>query len=389
MTGEKIKILFVIDSLGGGGTERSLAELLPFLIQAGFTPIIACFYHREGVESEVIRQGIDARFLKGKGLFTWTRQLRQLIKSERPDIVHTMLTNTNLAGRLAAMGSPAVVISSLVNTPYLPVRFKDPRINVLKFRLVQLIDTLTSHLLTTHFHAVSQAAKDAAVSSLRLSPKRITVVERGRDPHRLGLRSVERRSQARQRLQLAEQDEVIVNVGSHEYQKGQKYLLEAFAALSSVHPRLVLLIAGRHGNLTSELENFKNHLGLNGQVRFLGHRQDVAEILAAADLFVFPSLYEGLPGAVLEAMALGLPIVASDIPPVREVVEESRNALLVASASSTELAKAIVTLLADRDKALAYGRHSRKIFETRFTLQQSAERMIALYWQIAAVDKVD
>ncbi|MBC6948430.1 glycosyltransferase family 1 protein, partial [candidate division KSB1 bacterium] len=225
----------------------------------------------------------------------------------------------------------------------------------------------------------------AAVSSLRLSPERITVVERGRDPNRLGLPDAERRLQARQRLQLAEQDEVIVNVGSHEYQKGQKYLLEAFAALSSAHPRLVLLVAGRHGNLTSELENLKNHLGLNGQVRFLGHRQDVAEILAAADLFVFPSLYEGLPGAVLEAMALGLPIVASDIAPVREVVEENRNAVLVPPASSSGLAEAIAKLLADRGKALAYGRHSRKIFETRFTLQQSASRMIELYHQVVAL----
>ncbi|RIK75265.1 hypothetical protein DCC62_13735 [candidate division KSB1 bacterium] len=382
---KRLKILFVIDSLGGGGTERSLAELLPFLIQAGFTPIIACFYHREGVESEVIRRGIDVRFLKGRGLFTWVKQLRHLIKIEQPDIVHTMLANANLAGRMAAIGSPTVVISSLVNTPYLPVRFRDPRINVLKFRLVQLIDAVTSHLLTTHFHAVSQAAKDAAVSSLGLAPERITVVERGRDPNRLGLPSVERRLQARQQLQLAEQDEVIVNIGSHEYQKGQKYLLEAFVALSSVHPRLVLLVAGRQGNLTNELENFKEHLGLNGQVRFLGHRQDVAEILAAADLFVFPSLYEGLPGAVLEAMALGLPIVASNIAPVREAVEENRNAILVAPTSSAELAKAIAALLDDRDKALAYGRHSRKIFETRFTLQQSAERMIELYQKVAAL----
>lgn len=179
----KLKILFVIDSLGGGGTERSLAELLPFLVQAGFTPIVACFYHRDGVESEVIRQGVDVRFLEGKGLFAWVKQLRHLIKVEQPDIVHTMLADANLVGRLAAIGNPAVVISSLVNTPYLRVRFQDPRINVLKFRLVQLIDAMTSHLLTTHFHAVSQAAKDAAVSSLRLSPERITVVERGRDPN--------------------------------------------------------------------------------------------------------------------------------------------------------------------------------------------------------------
>jgi glycosyltransferase involved in cell wall biosynthesis len=248
-----------------------------------------------------------------------------------------------------------------------------------------MVDLLTSRCLTTHFHAVSQAAKDSATTSLRIPAERITVVERGRNPGRLGQSGLERRWKSRQQLGLAAEDEVIVNLGRHEYQKGQKYLLEAAATLSFAHPRLILLMAGRQGNLTNELEKFKDHLGLNGQVRFLGHRQDVAEILAAADLFVFPSLYEGLPGAVIEAMALGLPIVASDIPPVREVVEENRNALLVAPASSAELAKAIATLFDDRDKALAYGRHSRKIFETRFTLQHSAARMIELYQKVAAL----
>lgn len=381
---KRLKILFVIESLGGGGTERSLAELLPYLRQADITPIVICFYRREGVESEVIAQGFDVRFLKGAGLITWVLQLRQIIKAEKPDIIHTMLYNANLAGRIAAIGSSATLISSLVSMPYEPVRFQDPRIKAYKLRLVQMVDAFTSRYFTKHFHAVSQAVKDAAVSSLGILSDRITVVQRGRETSRLGLPSTERRLQARQRLQLTDQNQVIVNVGSHEYPKGQKYLIEAVATMSSVHPHLVLLMAGRHGNLTSELENLKNHLGLNGRVRFLGFRNDVADVLAAADIFVFPSLYEGLPGAVLEAMALGLPIVASDIAPVREVVEENRNAVLVAPASSSGLAEAIAKLLADRDKALAYGRHSKKIFETRFTLQQSAARMNELYQRITA-----
>lgn len=381
---KRLKILFVIESLGGGGTERSLAELLPYLRQAGITPIIICFYRRDGVESEVIAQGFDVRFLNGTGLVTWVWQLRQIIKVEKPDIIHTMLYNANLAGRIAAIGSSATVISSLVSTPYEPIRFQDPKIKAYKLRLIQMIDAFTSRYFTTHFHAVSQAVKNAAVSSLGIPPKRITVVQRGRELGRLGLPSTERRLQARHRLQLTEQNRVVVNVGSHEYPKGQKYLLEAIAGISSAHPHLVLLMAGRQGNLTSELENLKNHLGLNGQVRFLGFRSDVPDLLAAADLFVFPSLYEGLPGAVIEAMALGLPIVASDISPVREVVEKNLNAILVPPASSSELAKAIATLLDDHNRALEYGKQSRKIFEMRFTLQQSAERMIELYHQIVA-----
>ncbi|NUM72944.1 glycosyltransferase family 4 protein [candidate division KSB1 bacterium] len=247
-----------------------------------------------------------------------------------------------------------------------------------------MFDAWTSRNLTTHFHAVSQAAKAAAVNDLRVSAERITVVERGRDTTRLGQPSLERRKQARLRLGLQPDDQVMVNVGRQDYQKAQKYLLEAMAKLAEKRLMLVLLVAGRSGNVSPDLVKLKAQLHLDGQVRFLGHREDIPEILAAADLFVFPSLFEGLPGAVIEAMALGLPIVASDIAPVREVVEENRNAILVAPASSSELAKAVATLLDDRDKATAFGRRSREIFETRFTLQHSTIRMIELYHQVAA-----
>ena len=152
-----------------------------------------------------------------------------------------------------------------------------------------------------------------------------------------------------------------------------------------VRPKLVLLIAGRSGHLTAELERLRSQNGLNGAVRFLGHRTDVPEILAAADLFVFPSLYEGMPGAVIEAMALGLPIVATNIAPVREIVEEGRNALLTKPASAAELATAIEMLLEDGQKATAFGTRSREIFEKRYTLDQSVARMIELYHRVAAM----
>ena len=106
------------------------------------------------------------------------------------------------------------------------------------------------------------------------------------------------------------------------YAKGQRYLLEAMEILVPTRPRLVLLVAGRLGDMSRELERLRDRPGLRGQVHLLGHPDDVPEILAAADLFVFPSLYEGLPGAVIEAMALGLPVIASRIEPVREIVEE-------------------------------------------------------------------
>jgi len=382
-----LKILFVVDGLWVGGTEQSLAAMLPYLLQAGIKPIIACFNHypKEGVEDQVLRQGFDVRFLCGKGFISRVRELRRLIQLERPDLIHTALFKADVIGRLAAMGSSTAVMTSLVSLPYDPVRFRDPDINPSKLRGVQLVDAWTARYLTTHFHAVSHAAKAAAVSSMGVQPERITVIERGRDPDYFKQRTPEQRQQARLQLGLCEDDEVIVNVGRHEYAKGLPYLLAAMEKLIQRHPRLILLNAGRSGRLTPELERLRDKARLNGQVRFLGHRDDIPEILAAADLFVFPSVYEGLPGAVIEAMGLGLPIVASGIPSIRELVEENCNALLVKPASSSELGIAIERLLKDRERAMAFGRHSREIFEARFTLKQSASRMIELYHQVVAL----
>jgi glycosyltransferase involved in cell wall biosynthesis len=146
---------------------------------------------------------------------------------------------------------------------------------------------------------------------------------------------------------------------------------------------MVLLLAGRTGLATPKLEHLCTQAGLSGQVRFLGYREDIPDILAAADLFVFPSLYEGLPGAVLEAMALGLPIVAFDIPPVREVVAVNENALLVETGSTVQFTAAIQTLLEDRALADRFSQCSRAIFLERYTLEKSAAQMVDLYTHVA------
>jgi glycosyltransferase involved in cell wall biosynthesis len=378
-----LKVLFVIEGMGTGGTERSVAELLPYLKTAGILPIVVCFHHREGVEQELIRQGFDLRFLSGKNTRQWFQQLRRILKSERPDVIHTALFRSDLVGRLAAIGTTIPVISSLVSTPYRPIRFRDPHVNKRTLRMMQLLDAATGRLFTSHFHAVSHAAKAAAIADIHLPAQRITVIQRGRNAKRLGEPSQARRQQARQALNLAPEAKVLVNLGRHEYAKGQHHILEAMAQLRDCHPEMVLLLAGRTGLATPKLEHLCTQAGLSGQVRFLGYREDIPDILAAADLFVFPSLYEGLPGAVLEAMALGLPIVAFDIPPVREVVAVNENALLVETGSTVQFTAAIQTLLEDRALADRFSQCSRAIFLERYTLEKSAAQMVDLYTHVA------
>ena len=382
-----LKVLFVIDGLGQGGSERSLAELLPCTKSNRIDAALVCLYRRkQGVQEQVIEQGFDVRFLQKKGMIGRILELRRIIKKEKPDVVHTTLFESNVIGRLAAWRC-APVMSSLVNTPYSDVRYRDPGISAWRLKVVQMIDSWTSRHLTAHFHAVSETAKLAACETLHLPAHRVTVVERGRNTARLGKPGADRASRMRAMLGLTADDQVLLNVGRHEYQKGQGFLIEAVARLIPKFPRLVLMIAGREGTNSEHLLRINAKTGVNGAVRFLGHRDDVPDILAAADLFVFPSLYEGLPGAVIEAMALGLPIVGSNIGPLREVIEPEKNGILVKPGSPEELAGAIEKLLNDSDKRLCFGKRSREIFEERFTLERSAARMMELYHQVALMKK--
>jgi glycosyltransferase involved in cell wall biosynthesis len=116
----------------------------------------------------------------------------------------------------------------------------------------------------------------------------------------------------------------------------------------------------------------------------LGHRNDLPEVLAASDVFAFPSLYEGLGGAAIEAMALGLPVLASDLPALREVVENGASALLVPPADPFALATALARLLDNEALRRRLGARGREIFRARFTLDRSQERMIELYRELAA-----
>jgi len=370
-----VRVAAVIDGLGTGGAERSLFETTPLLRAAGIEVTIVCLHRRaEGVEAAMLARGEDVRFLAAKHLPTRVRELRGLLHEISPDVVHTTIWESSVAGRLASWGR-FPVLTSLVNTPYAASRLLDPNIKPGRLRVIRLIDGWTARRLTTHFHAITNAVKRSAIETLRVPPERITVIERGRDPERLGVPSDERRARARGRLGLRADDVVVACVGRQEFQKGQRFLVEAMGALAP-DEQPILLLAGRDGQASPEIREAA--AGLD-HVRILGHREDVPEILAAADVFAFPSLWEGLGGALIEAMALGLPILASDIPAVREVVEEGANAMLVKPADPVALASGLRALSGDATLRTSFGERSRSIFLSRFTLQRSAAGMADLY----------
>lgn len=372
-----MRVLYVIDSLGTGGSERSLAELLPHLKDCGVDPLVACFHRRPGFEPEVRAAGIDVMYLHGN-LVARTRALRRLQRHVDPALVHTTLFEANMAGRLAGIGAAAPVLTSLVSTPYVPSRFRDPGIQPFKLHIVRIVDGWTGRHLCDHFHAVSASVRDEAVRSLGVPAGRITVIERGRDPRNLGVPDAARRRAARQRLDLPLHAPVVVNVGRQVYAKGQRYLLQAASQLLARHPELTVLIVGGRGPESDALAEIASDPALAERVRLLGHRDDVAEILAAADVFALPSLFEGFPGAALEAMAMALPVVGSDLGGLRDMLGTNDD-WLVAPGKASALADALNDALSRPRDAAAAGARNRERFLAEYTAARSAERMLALY----------
>ncbi|MGF1618754.1 MAG: glycosyltransferase family 4 protein [Acidimicrobiia bacterium] len=380
------RYVLLINSLAPGGAERSLVELLPPLAAGGISPVLVCLDRSDiGFEQEVADGGFDLRFVSASRLVGRVREVRSILHAEEPRLLHTTLFDSDIVGRLAAWGTGVPVLTTLANTTYEPARIAgDANLTRSKVNLVKRIDAFTARRLTDHFHAVSAAVKESAVHHLGIDPDKVTVVRRGRDPVRLGRRTEERRRLAREQLGVGSDARLVLTVGRHEYQKGQAYLIEAFAAFSGRQPSAVLLVAGREGNASESLQRKAEEGGIADRVRFLGHRADVGDLMAAADVFVFPSLWEGLGGVLIEALALEVPIVSSDLAATREVVGgDGSSGILVAPGDVDALASAIEGLLDDPEQRQRAVGNSRKRFETEFLLADRSEDLIELMSTVA------
>lgn len=375
-----MKILFVVDNLGAGGAERSLQELLTPLSRAGVVPLLACFGRRqEGVEH--LLANADVRFLPSGGRAAQMLALRRLAVDARVELVHTTLFEADVFGRPSFTGLGIPIVTSLVNMPYERARLQyDRRVSPLKLAAARSLEIVTGLACADHFHAISQAVKEAAARRLCIPRRKISVVLRGRDQGRLGRRSDARRQRVRQALSVEDDVPLIVTAGRQEFQKGQVFLIEAMKDVQAVFPRARLLIAGRAGSATASLAEAASRAGPS--VQFLGHREDVPDLMAAADIFSLPSLWEGLGCVLIEAMALEVPIVASALPPIREVTQD--HALLVGPGNASALAHGLLSVLTAREAAAARTQAARLRFERELTIDKSASQMLKLFENVLA-----
>lgn len=227
--------------------------------------------------------------------------------------------------------------------------------------------------------AVSSAIKAELVRT-GSRPERVSVIPNGID-HRVFHRDRHREAAIRQQLGFGPVDVVIGAVGRLESEKRFDLLIEALAQLRERRPQLRLVIAG-DGRRGAELDALIRRLYLEGSCRLLGHQHDMVMLHHAFDLFVQSSSREGTPNAVLEAMAMETPVVATNVGGTRELIVDRIHGRLVRPDDSTAIAEAIDDVVSDRAAAAARARRARLRVETHLSFDCRIERAGAIYWQV-------
>ncbi len=367
-----MNILHVFSTLPIGGAEDRLRTLLLNMDRDRFHPVVCCIGEKGVIGDEIESFGFEVISLGRMKHRRWdwriVRDLISIIRDRKIDLMHTQLYHANMYGRLAAFraGVPVVITECNVYKTY---KFKRKVIN-------RFLGKRTDRVI-----AVSNSVRDYVLERDGLDPAKVTVVNNGVDITRFKPATNQEKVEIRRSLGIDPDLELLGTVSRLSSQKGHTYLLKAFASTLEAFPDLKLLIVGS-GSLEEELKREAAGLDLIDSVRFLGARRDVPEILKALDIFVMPSLWEGFPRALLEAMATGLPVVAARVGGVPDAIEDRVSGLLVEPTDVDGLADSVSAVLTDSALAMKLGNNAREVVEGSFSVSFMADNMARLYREV-------
>jgi sugar transferase (PEP-CTERM/EpsH1 system associated) len=363
-----VRVLHLITELNIGGAEKVLSHLLSRLDRDRFAPAVACLYGGDGPVADEIRSlGIPVTDLgmTAKWRLDAFVRLYRLLHRQRPTILHTWMFHANVPGRVLGRlaGVPIVISSERTMGQEGGVR--------------RWLNRITGPL-PDRVACVSESVAEFAAQTIGIPPAKLAVI-----PNGIPLEDFQPGDRSSARVDLGIPLRVIVagTVGRLQPVKGTSYLLEAWSRLASDYPDAILLLVGG-GPQQAALEKKGRRLGISERVRFLGNRADVPDLLRGMDVFVLPSLWEGMPNAALEAMAVGLPVVATAVGGTSEVVVDGVTGLLVPPSDPDALAQSIARLLCDPDLRYKMGQAGRERVVNHFSVERTVEQTARLYEQL-------
>ncbi|GAB4138964.1 glycosyltransferase [Thermopirellula anaerolimosa] len=371
-----IRVMLGITDLDVGGAEKCLSELACRVDSLRFRLSVVSLAPRPRGDDRLVRRiaerGIPLFFLDCRGLrdlskalIGWSKRIRHF----RPDILQTFLFHANFVGRIVGrVAGVPVVISGI-------------RVAERSAKWHLLLDAATSGWVDRYV-CVSRSVADFSATAGLLSPRKIVVIPNGVEVDSDCPRS-RIRPQPVESFRVGSEDVVrkmrcVTFVGRLVPQKGVDVLLESAATWLRAFPDTTLQIVG-DGPQKALLRDMADRLGIDGRVAWLGHRSDVSEILKTTDLFVLPSRWEGMPNALLEAMAAGCPVVTTDVEGVAETLGDCGREQMVPPENVAALSRAIMRMLADPNHAAELGNRNFRHVAEHFRWDRVVEMYESLW----------
>jgi glycosyltransferase involved in cell wall biosynthesis len=355
-----MSIVHLNSNLPWRGGEQQVLYLTTWLQAQGYRSVVFCppqsALYLRAQECGVSCQGLQMRHELDLAA-AW--HLGRYLRRHRVDILHMHTPHAHSIGLLASLLAPRTRLVVARRSNFAPAPHW---INRYKYTHPRL-----------HYVAVSHAVRQVLLAS-GLAPQRVETVYSGVD-----LQRFEHVAPAPPLFPAGTR--VIGTVGHLAGQKGQRYLLEAMALLRQEELQLGMVLAG-DGDLRTALEAQATALGLSAQVRFTGFRRDILALMQGFDIFVFSSYFEGLGTAILDAMALGKPVVATRAGGIPEAVHEGVTGLLVPPRDPAALATALRYLLRHPEQAQRFGQAGRQRVEQHFTAERMASETLRIYTRL-------
>ncbi|KUJ78166.1 hypothetical protein AVO45_09465 [Ruegeria marisrubri] len=367
--------MYVIDSLRVGGAETLLLDLLDAARRRGDAARVA-YFTPGPLEPEVVRRGVEATRLSRHGLrdpLALFRALR-LMRAWDPDVVHTHLTKSDLVGQLAARLSKRRRVLTLHNT--------DPwRKNAIFSGIYREITRGADACL-----AVTSNVADYVAEYGGCDRSAIEVIQNGVDLHRFNAGHVPPMDLSG--YGIPDDAVVIAKIGRLSEQKDHANFLLAASQLAERYPQAHFLIAGE-GELSADIRECARDLGLgDDRVTFTGNLREMPELLAAVDIFTLASRWEGLPMALLEAMAMSVPVVSTAVGGIPDLINDGENGMLVQPSDPTALAEAIGHLISDPSARRRLGNAGLETVRTRYSSAAMTDRLWSVYSRPASAVRI-
>jgi glycosyltransferase involved in cell wall biosynthesis len=361
----RARVIYLVHTLAVGGAEEMVLNLVRYL-PAEFDRAVVCIDQPGPIGDEVQKTGVPFRSL---GLQPGLRRpfdlmrLQQFLHDAEPTIVHTFLLTASLYGRFAAMlARVPIVIGTEVNI----YERKQPLHRLAERWLMRRTDTVI---------ASAGSVRDFYLDQVQADPDKVVVIYNAVDWSQLNTTAT--RDEWRAEVGVPAGVPLAGIIARLTEQKAHRVLFDALSSrpeLASLH----LLVVG-DGELRDDLRRRAETLGLGGRVHFVGARRDLGNILGAIDMFVMPSLWEGLPLSLVLAMGAGLPVIASRVAGIPEIVTDNVSGLLVDPGDVPQLAKALVRVMQDDTLRVLLGQEARAFVRPRFGVDGYIASMTTLY----------